>query len=123
MNMASLRRILLFSRDVEAAAAWYAKLGLRLTHTELPAYAQLDCGPLSIDLQHTDNESQMCAGYSPILHFEVPNGIDALIPALLMAGGRMDGAIQYTAVATVVSMRSPDGHMISISEPNAEELR
>ena len=116
--MARLSRILLLSRDVEAAVAWYSKLGLRVAHAEIPAYARLDAGSIAIDIQHSDSEASLCTGYSPLIHFQVESGLDMLIPSLLMAGGRLDGAIQHTEVAQIACIRSPDGHMISISEPN-----
>ena len=115
--MATLRRVLLFSRDVERAAAWYAALGLRVSALSLPSYARLEGGGgLAIDLQHTDSEAAMSVGYGPLLCFSVPGGLDALVPALLAAGGRLDGAIAHSELAQVACLRSPDGHLCSIIE-------
>lgn len=119
--MASLRRLVLLCRDVDASAAWYGMLGLSVT-TKVPGtYCRLESGStnaMALDLQQTDKESELCTGYSPILHFEVPSGLDYLVPQLLMSGGILDGAIQHTDVAQVAVLRSPDGHFVSIAEPN-----
>lgn len=117
MSVAVLRRVVLYSRDVERSASWYAALGLRITAHALPSYARLEGGGgLSIDVQQTDNEATLSVGYAPLLCFEVAAGLDSIVPALLTAGGRLDGAIAHTELAQVVCMRSPDGHMISIME-------
>lgn len=134
--MAALRRVVLLCRDVDASAAWYSLLGLSVTTSVPGAYARLEAAPppagaqgqgggsggpaaVALDLQAASREAELCTGYSPMLHFEVPSGLDTLVPQLLMAGGRLDGAIQHTEVAQVAVLRSPDGHFVSVAEPNA----
>ena len=125
----ALRRVVLLVRDVDASLAWWAQLGLRATVLEPGVYARLEAADegsasssagssIPIDLQRVDREAELVTGYAPMLHVEVPSGLDALVPGLLMSGGRLDGAIQHSEVAQVAVLRSPDGHFVSVSERN-----
>lgn len=116
--MAALRRVVLLVRDVQASAAWYAALGLRATVLAPGTHARLDGGGgVPLDLLLAPREAELCTGYSPALHVELPEGaLDALVPQLLAAGGRLDGPIRHGADATVAVLRSPDGHMLCLYE-------
>lgn len=122
--MAALRRVVLLVRDVHASTAWYAALGLRATVLAPGAHARLDGGGDSpgvpLDLLLAPREAELCTGYSPALHVELPEGtLDALVPQLLATGGRLDGPIRHGADATVAVLRSPDGHMLCLYECDA----
>lgn len=58
--------------------------------------------------------------YSPLLCFDVPD-IDQSIQRALGLGAHLDGPIKYPAHGAVASIRSPDGHMIGLFQPEDKE--
>ncbi len=66
----------------------------------------------------------MSQGYSPLLTFEVDAdpGLDQMIPRLLMEfqGTHLDGPIKYPGFGKVATLRTPDGHMVSLFEANPD---
>jgi hypothetical protein len=79
-----------------------------------------DIGRIIINIQavHT-TESQLSVGYSPIITFQVDHGtMDSTITSCVQSGAHLDGPIQYPAYGKVAALRSPQGHMIGLYEPN-----
>lgn len=116
--MAALQRIVLFTRDLSAAVKfWNVDFGLTLLSSS-PTWAQLSAGNgISLQIRETYSESHLTSGYAPILQFQVPD-MDTLVPQLLMAGARLDGAIQYTPAFKLAMLRAPTGEMLSLLEDN-----
>uniref|UniRef100_M4BI01 Uncharacterized protein n=1 Tax=Hyaloperonospora arabidopsidis (strain Emoy2) TaxID=559515 RepID=M4BI01_HYAAE len=67
-----------------------------------------------------NSEAACSSGYSPFLNFDISDLSDA-VPRLLMLGAIMDGPIKYPAHGKVAALRSPDGVMIGLYEPNSWE--
>ncbi|KAI9914566.1 hypothetical protein PsorP6_008094 [Peronosclerospora sorghi] len=59
------------------------------------------------------------SGYSPFLNFDIPDLSDDAVPRLLMMGAIMDGPIKYPANGKTAALRSPDGVMIGLYQPNS----
>ena len=140
--MIRLRNIVLLTYDLKAAIKFYGEkgLGLRLLQ-ENPKIAMLGeqtqqnqfsedsisqgekelplPSGFNLILRTADNEAQATTGYSPILHFDVDN-LDMIISNLLSQGGRLDGAIKYPIEGRSAAIRSPEGQVIGLFEPNRD---
>jgi len=68
---------------------------------------------VAIDVRQVDSEALLCAGYSPVLEFVVPD-LDAVLPRLLAAGGVLDGAVQWRLLSRSAVVRLPTGHMAQL---------
>ncbi len=117
---ARFRQAILLVRDIPTSARFYGPEGLGLkTRVVTEKFAVLngmDDGP-ALTLQAVEREADCSTGYSPLLHFEVDD-MDMLIQRLMMLGGHLDGPIKYPVEGKVASVRSPDGHMLGLIEPN-----
>ncbi|KAL7577577.1 hypothetical protein ACA910_015105 [Epithemia clementina (nom. ined.)] len=115
-----LARIVIMVRGSDGlsrATEFYSKaLGLTLMRgTE--EWTELTDGNIRLHLSATYSESQLATGNSPMLTFNVEN-MDQRIAACVQAGAHLDGSIQYPAHGKVAAMRTPDGVMIGLYEPN-----
>jgi hypothetical protein len=126
--MVWLRQLLLLTRDVRASARFFGEqgLGLRVLNASddfarlvEPQVPQDDVNARTLLLQRVEKEAECSTGYSPILQFDVQD-MDLVIQNLLMQGGRLDGPIKYPVEGRIAALRSPDGHMIGLFEPNPE---
>lgn len=71
-----------------------------------------------ICLQVVNNaESQLSTGYSPVVTFDIKN-LPETVTRCLKAGAHLDGPIQFPAHGAVAVLRTPDGHMVGLYEPN-----
>jgi len=143
--MSRLSRILLRVRDLELARSFYGPQGLGLsviasTHDwllftseskmqqqqeqqqqqqqqQLQQQNAKDTNGSSIFLhvQQTHDEAELSCGFSPALCFDVKDTA-SLVPKLISLGAKMDGAIDFGLRATVASLRSPDGTMVTLIE-------
>ncbi|ETO78922.1 hypothetical protein F444_06274 [Phytophthora nicotianae P1976] len=117
--MSRLRQLMVLSRDLARSKQFYQEgLGLKLLRSS-DTYAEFDIKagvPLCIKL--AQSEAACSSGYSPFLNFDIPDLSDA-VPRLLMLGAIMDGPIKYPAHGKVAALRSPDGVMIGLYEPNS----
>jgi predicted enzyme related to lactoylglutathione lyase len=98
------------------AVNFYQTIGLHAVRVT-DEWAELVCSNTKLNLQVVQNEAQLSVGYSPHLVFEIEN-LDTTIAHCVMAGGHLDGPIQFPAHGKVAVLRSPDGHMIGLYEPN-----
>jgi len=71
----------------------------------------------TIVLTAAESEAMLTTGYSPHLHFDIED-MDSTIVELLQMGAHLDGAIKHEDHGRVAAVRSPDGHMIGLYEPN-----
>ncbi|POM59815.1 hypothetical protein PHPALM_31402 [Phytophthora palmivora] len=117
--MSRLRQLMVLSRDLARSKQFYQEgLGLKLLRSS-ETFAEFDTQagvPLCIKL--AQSEAACSSGYSPFLNFDIPDLSDA-VPRLLMLGAIMDGPIKYPAHGKVAALRSPDGVMIGLYEPNS----
>ncbi|TDH65358.1 hypothetical protein CCR75_003622 [Bremia lactucae] len=117
--MCRLRQVLVLSRDLARSKQFYEKgLGLKLLRSS-ETYAEYDIRagvPLCIKL--AQSEAACSSGYSPFLNFDIRDLCEA-VPRMLMMGAIMDGPIKYPVHGKVAALRSPDGVMIGLYEPNS----
>ena len=99
------------------ATEFYSKaVGLTLMRgTE--DWAELTDGSIRLHLSATSTESQLATGNSPMLTFQVQD-MNQRVAACVQAGAHLDGSIQYPAHGKVAAMRTPEGIMIGLYEPN-----
>ncbi|CAI5710333.1 unnamed protein product [Hyaloperonospora brassicae] len=117
--MSRLRHVMVLTRDLARSTHFYQEgLGLKLLCSS-DTFAEFDTQtgvPLCVKL--AQSEAACSSGYSPFLNFVIPELSDA-VPRLLMLGAIMDGPIKYPAHGKVAALRSPDGVMIGLYEPNS----
>eukprot|EP00049_Salpingoeca_infusionum_P006021 m.100360 g.100360 ORF g.100360 m.100360 type:complete len:132 (-) comp13169_c1_seq1:381-776(-) len=120
MAQSRLRSIVLLVRNVPKSVQFYEQ-GIGLTPAVAnDAFAHFSAGQgVGFSLQGVDDgqEATLSTGYSPFLNFEV-NDFDERLPRILSLGGHLDGAIKYEPTGKVASIRTPDGHMVGLLEPN-----
>lgn len=107
------------AEGVQKAVDFYQKgLGLAIVrHTD--EWAELSSGNnFALNLQAVEGEAQLSTGYSPLLSFDVDD-LNEVVANCSQLGGHLDGPIQYPAHGKVAALRTPDGHMIGLYEPNA----
>jgi len=75
----------------------------------------LDGSSIFLHVQQTFDEAELSFGFSPALCFDVKDAA-SLVPKLISLGAKMDGAIDFGPRATVASLRSPDGTMVTLIE-------
>ncbi|KAG6574414.1 Glyoxalase-like domain [Phytophthora cinnamomi] len=110
--MSRLRQLMVLSRDLAHSKQFYQEgLGLKLLRSS-DTFAEFDTQA------GVPFEAACSSGYSPFLNFDIPDLSDA-VPRLLMLGAIMDGPIKYPAHGKVAALRSPDGVMIGLYEPNS----
>ncbi|DAZ92455.1 TPA: hypothetical protein N0F65_000239 [Lagenidium giganteum] len=116
-----LRQLLILSRDVARSTQFYQEgLGLKLLRSS-DSFAEFDTqGGVPLCIKQAQSEAACSSGYSPFLNFDIQD-MDEAIPRLLMLGAIMDGPIKYPAHGKVAAVRSPDGLMIGLYEPNTWE--
>jgi len=121
--MAVLRSVLLMTRDVAAASRFFAgTLGLRVVGMSPRGDWAMLAAAQHVTLQLvqvSDAEAPLSVGYSPVVQFNVPD-LDVAIPAALMQGATLDGAIRYTPAGKVAMLRAPTGHMLSLCEAESD---
>ena len=71
-----------------------------------------------INLKAVESEAQLSTGYNQILQFEVTD-LDSTVTRCVQLGAQLDGPIIYPAHGKVSTMRTNEGHMIGIYEPNS----
>lgn len=124
-----LRQIVLSVRNpVKSSHFFRDVLGVRIKHST-PDFVELDLSPPIVmtasDTSSTDlppdsagigSGSNIGSSSAPILTFTVAD-MDACIPLALGLGGALDGKILRHAYGTVAAMRTPDGTLIGLFQP------
>ncbi|CAN0342885.1 unnamed protein product [Pylaiella littoralis] len=115
------RSVILLIRDVGKGVAFYGEggLGLALRHSS-DTMAEFETGGTPLVLKAAASEAACSVGYSPLLCFDVPD-MDHAVQRALVMGGHLDGPIKYPAHGAVASIRSPDGHMVGLFQPDDQE--
>ncbi|KAI9914188.1 hypothetical protein PsorP6_006250 [Peronosclerospora sorghi] len=122
MSRLRLRQLMVLRRDLAKSKRFYQEgLGLKLlrfSDTFAEFYTQTGV-PLCVTLAQSNDFPTACSGgYSPFLNFDIPDLSDA-VPRLLMLGAIMYVPIKYPAHGKTAALRSPDGVMIGLYEPNS----
>eukprot|EP00299_Pterocystis_sp_00344_P008831 c3506_g1_i1.p1 GENE.c3506_g1_i1~~c3506_g1_i1.p1 ORF type:complete len:132 (+),score=15.60 c3506_g1_i1:55-450(+) len=111
-----LSQVLLLVRSVPRAVKFYSEgLGLPVAHFS-DTWSLVNAGGVQIALKSANNESEFCTGYSPILNFNVSD-VPMTVSRLLQMGAVLDGPIKYQVFGKIACVRTPDGHMIGLFEP------
>lgn len=114
----TLKRVCIFTRNLEMSTKFWGEPGLGM-RTLVSSYDNvlLEKGGLGVHIRQTYDEALLSVGYNPLLQFDVERGLAEMVPRLLQSGAHMDGGIVYQPEATVVSIRSPCGVMVTLVEP------
>ena len=109
----------LFVRNLKQASFFYQH-GLKLdpvSQTEDFVMLKAPEADIFVGLQQATQESQLSTGYSPLIHFVVKSGVDETIHQLIEMGAFLDGQILYEVHGRSATLRTPDGHMIGLYQP------
>jgi len=115
--MVSLGPLVFLTRNVAHTCGFFVEvLGLKTVHLT-PVYAELqDHLKSTFILRKTDSEAFCATGFSPLVTFQVLD-FQATLQAVKKNGGRLDGEpVQDAEMGWIVAFRSPDGHMLAITE-------
>ena len=117
--MATLGRVLLFVRDVHTSTAFWSATGLAI-HARTATWTRFAgpshrAGGAELDLLEVADEAALCTSYAPVLQLTV-DSVAAAVPRLLALGARLDGGIEHTEAGAIATVRTPDGHTISLVE-------
>ncbi len=112
----TFKHVMLMVDDVTAAVKFYSEgLGLPIQKNS-PAWAELDANGTTIALHAAEGAN---GGSSPILSFQVED-VQASVNALEALGGALEGRIREPSFGKVAALRTPDGHLVSLLQPNHE---
>jgi hypothetical protein len=113
-----LKRVCIFTRNLEVSLKFWGEMGLGF-RTLVASYdnALLESNGVGVHIRQTYDEALLSVGYAPLLQFDVKDGLSDMVPRLLQTGATMDGGIVYQPEATIVSLRSPCGVMVTLVEP------
>jgi catechol 2,3-dioxygenase-like lactoylglutathione lyase family enzyme len=120
--MALFRGAMILSRDLPKTLSFYTNaLGLSV-NLQTDAYAELghdSCRLMVKAAAPQLGEAVHSVGYTPFLCFTMSSDhFDTAIYKALQQGAILDGPIKYPEHGKVATLRSPDGHMISlVAEP------
>ena len=110
------KHIMLMVKDIPATVKFYSEgLGLKVI-TSSPGWAELDANGTTIALHAASENGQ--SGSSPILSFHVDD-VYATIDTLTQGGATLEGNVREPSFGKVAAMRTPDGSIISLLQPNA----
>lgn len=114
----TLKRVCIFTRNLEMSVRFWGEPGLGM-RTLVASYDNvlLEKSGLGVHIRQTYDEALLSVGYNPLLQFDVEKGLTEMVPRLLQSGAHMDGGIVYQPQATIVSLRSPCGVMVTLVEP------
>ncbi len=113
---ATFKHIMLMVNDVESAVKFYSEgFGLDVKKNS-SAWAELDAGGTTIALHSAEGAN---GGSSPILSFQVDN-VEQRVNQLESLGATLEGPIREPSFGKVAAMRTPDGHLVSLLEPNQQ---
>ncbi len=110
------KHIMLMVKDIPATVKFYSEgLGLKVIMSS-PGWAELDADGTTIALHAASENGQ--SGSSPILSFHVDD-VYATIATLEERGATLEGNVREPSFGKVAAMRTPDGSIVSLLQPNA----
>ena len=113
---AQFKHIMLMVKDIPGTVEFYSEgLGLKVV-TSSPGWAELDADGTTIALHGAAENGQ--TGGSPILSFHVDD-VHATIASLEAKGATLEGNVREPSFGKVAAMRTPEGSIISLLQPNA----
>ncbi|CAI2382966.1 unnamed protein product [Moneuplotes crassus] len=120
-----LKNILLLTRNVDRSVSFYTEgLGLKLMHHS-EDYAEVrDSNDFRIGFQRVDSHAFTTTGYSPILNFQLKDGQDIYEQVSKLEkeyGAALDGEICKDDNFEIATLRSKDGHMVSLMKIKYDE--
>ena len=115
------KHIMLMVEDVLSTANFYHQgLGLPIK-VATTSWAELEASGTTIAL-HSSSERPFLTS-SPVLSFHVAD-IYTTIEDLEAMGAKLEGQVRQPAFGKVASVRTPDGHLLSLLQPvDDEQLR
>ena len=112
---AVFKHIMLMVKDIPNTVKFYEEgLGLEVK-VSTPGWAELKAGDTTIALHGASENGQ--SGNAPILSFHVEDVHEA-IAKLESLGANLEGRVREPSFGKVAAMRSPDGTLISLLQPN-----
>lgn len=112
---AQFKHVMLMVPDVAASVKLFSE-GLGLTvKLNSPGWAELDANGTTIALHAARGQQEVAS--SPILSFVVEDVV-AMVASLETFGATLNGEIREPSFGKVAAMNTPEGHMISLLQPN-----
>ena len=112
---AKFKHVMLMVKDIPSTLKFYSEgLGLEVKMSS-PGWAEIDADGTTIAL-HAASENPK-AGFSPILSFHVED-VYATLEKLKEMGAVLEGDVREPPFGKVAAVRSPDGHLLSLLQPN-----
>jgi len=109
------KHVMLMVPNVEASVKFFSEgLGLAVKMSS-PGWAELDADGTTIALHLARGQQEVAA--SPILSFVVDD-VEASVAALEGLGAKLNGDIREPSFGKVAAMNTPEGHMVSLLQPN-----
>lgn len=113
---ATFKHIMLMVNDVASAVKFYSEgFGLDVKKNS-SALAELDANGTTIALHSAEGAN---GGSSPILSFQVDD-VQQSVNQLESLGASLEGPIREPSFGKVAAIRTPDGHLVSLLEPNQQ---
>jgi catechol 2,3-dioxygenase-like lactoylglutathione lyase family enzyme len=113
---AEFKHVMLMVKDVMAAVQFYSQgLGLPVKVAS-PGWGEVDANGTTLAFHAAENPA---SGDSPILSFQVED-VYATIATLEAMGAKLEGRVREPSFGKVAALRTPDGHLVSLLQPNPE---
>lgn len=114
---AHFKHIMLMVKNVEETVKFYRE-GLGLTvKMSSPGWAELDADGTTLALHAASENGQ--SGQSPILSFHVDDIMETLAK-LEALGASLQGNIREPSFGKVAAVKTPDGTLVSLLQPNSQ---
>lgn len=112
---AQFKHVMLMVPDVAASVKFFSEgLGLAVKMSS-PGWAELDADGTTIAFHLARGQQEVAQ--SPILSFVVEDVV-ATVAALEELGATLNGEIREPSFGKVAAMNTPEGHMVSLLQPN-----
>ena len=114
------KHVMLMVKDIPATLRFYSEgLGLKVKMSS-PGWAELDADGTTIALHAAADKPP--TGVSPILSFHVED-VYATLEKLKGMGALLEGDVREPPFGKVAAVRSPEGHLLSLLQPNGEKTQ
>ena len=120
-----LKHVLMLTRNVDKSVSFFTEgLGCKLMHHSQDYAEVRDANDFRIAFKRVDSHAFWTTGYSPMLNFQLKDNedIEGLVKKLESDyGAKLDGDVQKDDYFEVATMRSEDGHMVSLLKVKYDE--